>query len=156
MILDRLEYAGMYRSLGPRIAMALDYLSRTDFSKLATGRHEIDGDRVYAMVARNKLNPMSKIAWEAHRKYIDVQYIAEGIEQMGHATLLKDTAVAKEYVEKEDYALYETKGDMFLVKAGGFAIFAPHDIHAPGLAPTEADAGKEVLKVVVKCHVEGR
>jgi biofilm protein TabA len=157
MILDCLEYAGLYRPLTPRIAAALDYLSRTDFSKLPLGRHEIDGDRVYAMVSRNnKLKPISEAVWEAHQQYIDVQYVAEGIEQMGYAALRDGLPVKKAYDAKDDYALYDAKGDFFQVKAGSFAIFAPHDVHAPGLAAGSAEAAKEVLKIVVKCRVENR
>ena len=52
MILDRLENAGLYRPLGAKIALALDYLGRTDFSQVADGRYELDGDEVFSVVQR--------------------------------------------------------------------------------------------------------
>ena len=153
MILDRLQNAEMYKGLGKEIAAALDYLRRTDFSKLSEGRYDIDGDRVFAMVQRYQTKPTTKLAWEAHRRYIDVQYVAEGCERIGYATLSETTSVEKAYDSENDYVLYKATGDLFTVSAGSFAIFAPQDLHAPCLAVGGPETLAPVCKVVVKCRV---
>ena len=155
MILDRLENAAFYRSLSPRIAAALEYLRATDFSALADGRHEIDGDRLVAMVQRYRTKPLAKARWEAHRRYLDVQYVVEGDERIGYAPVLKDSPVAEPYDADKDVMFYAVQGDLLQVSAGSFAIFAPQDIHAPGLVGGAPPVVRDVLKVVMKCRLDG-
>ena len=153
MILDRLENAGFYRSLGAEIAMALDYLRRTDFSQIPDGRHELDGDRVFAIVQRYRPKPLTEAQWEAHRQYIDVQYVAAGAERMGYAPPANGSVVRRAYNSQDDYVLCDAEGDFFAVRAGSFAIFTPHDTHASGMAIDPPEVSTEVCKVVVKCRV---
>jgi YhcH/YjgK/YiaL family protein len=154
MILDRLENAGIYRPMGAEIALALDYLQRTDFSQMPIGRHEVDGDRVYAILQRYRPKPPAEAVWEAHRKYIDVQYVAAGVERMGYVPLGDGLSVRRVYDAEKDAILFDAEGQFFDLSAGGFAVFAPHDVHAPGLAADLPDNPAEVCKVVVKCRVE--
>ncbi len=149
MILDRLENAGMYRPLRPQIETALAYLAETDFHSVAPGRHDLDGDRLYAMVQHYATKPPAGARWEAHRRYLDVQYVVQGSERIGWSSLEKNTALETPYDAEKDVVFYRTSGDLLLLTAGMFAIFAPQDIHAPGLyaCPTEP---VDVLKVVVK------
>ena len=153
MILDRLENAGLYNALGVEIALALDYLRRTDFSQVPDGRYELDGDRVYAIVMRYRPKPVAEAVWEAHRQYLDVQYVASGAEHMGYAPLNGGLPARQAYDTQKDFILYDAKGDLFEVPAGAFAIFGPQDVHAPSLAITPEEAAAEVQKVVVKCRV---
>jgi YhcH/YjgK/YiaL family protein len=154
MILDRLENAGLYRPLGANVALALDYLRRTDFLQMPVGRHEVDGERVYAVVQRYRPKPAAQAVWEAHRKYIDVQYVAAAVERMGYAPLSGQLSVRQPYDAEKDAILFDAKGQLFELSAGGFAIFAPHDVHAPGLAIDSPEAAADVCKVVMKCRVE--
>jgi YhcH/YjgK/YiaL family protein len=156
MILDRLENADLYRGLGPGIAAALDYLRATDFSRVPLGRQELDGARLFAIVQRYRTKPLNEAGWEAHRRYLDVQYVVEGDERMGYAPLQAGLAVKQAYDPEKDIAFFETWGDLFEVPAGRFAIFAPQDVHAPGLVPGPEALPTEVLKVVVKVEFTSR
>jgi biofilm protein TabA len=153
MILDRLEHARMYRALAVDIARALDYLQQTDLRALADGRHELDGDRLFAMVQRYRPKPAGEAVWEAHRKYIDVQYIVEGCERMGYTYLRNELAVRQAYDPQKDFAFYDATGDLMEVPAGSFVIFWPHDVHAPGLTTDPPERSPQVCKVVVKCRI---
>jgi YhcH/YjgK/YiaL family protein len=153
MILDRLEHAMMYRSVGARVSAALNYLRRTDFSKLPEGRHELEGDRLFAVVRRYRTRAVQEARWEAHRHYLDVQYVVEGAERMGYAPLRDGLPVREPYNAATDLVFYDVRGDLFEVTAGGLAIFSPHDVHAPGLAAGEPPVVGDVLKVVVKCRL---
>jgi len=156
MILDRLENASMYRALGPAIAAALDYLHQTDFSQVPEGRYELDGDRLISIVHRYRTRLPAEAIWEAHRQYIDVQYLAQGMERIGCASLRDDVPVKTPYDAQKDAAFYDVLGDFFTLRAGEFAIFTPCDIHAPGLAVTPSEASAMVHKVVVKCRIAER
>jgi len=153
MILDRLENASWYRALGPEIASALEYLQKTDFSQVPDGRHELDGDRLFAVVQRYRTKPLAEAAWESHQKYVDVQYLVQGAERIGYAGLCDDVPVLRPYHAEKDVVFYDAKGDFLEVREGSFAVFAPHDIHAPGLCSALGDAPATVQKVVVKCRV---
>jgi YhcH/YjgK/YiaL family protein len=155
MILDRLEHASSYQQLSPLVVKALDFLRRTDLSKLPAGRNEIDGDQLYAMAQRYQPRNGSDKAmtWESHRKYIDIQYVVSGRERMGCIPLSKDLKVTRPYDDAGDAALYEHAPlNLFIVPAGYFALFSPQDVHAPGVAMDPAEG--EVLKIVMKVRVD--
>ncbi len=151
MIYDRLSNLKQYGPLPYGIPKAVDYLLRTDFTRVPEGRYELDGDRLVAIVQRYATRLLAEAEWEAHRRYADVQYILEGAERMGHALLHEGLAVKKPYDEHDDAALFDAHGSFFRVGTGEAAIFLPHDIHAPCLAVDEHVG--QVRKVVVKCRV---
>ncbi len=153
MIVDLLDHAMSYRAVGPRVSAALNWLRRTDLARLAEGRHELDGDRLFAMVARYQTKPLELARWEAHRRYLDVQCVVAGVERVGYAPLLPELPVAEPYDPLKDIVYYEGAGDLIHLRAGQFAIFGPQDVHAPGLAAGDPPTPGTVLKVVVKCRV---
>jgi YhcH/YjgK/YiaL family protein len=153
MILDRLENAALYRNLSENIVKALDYLAQTNFAEISVGRQTIDGDNVFALIQRYHPKALADAKWEAHRNYLDVQYVAQGVERIGYAPLSETLKIRQAYNSEKDVIFYETSGDLLEVRAGGFAIFAPTDIHAPCLAHETTQPDAEVLKVVVKCRV---
>lgn len=149
MIIDTLDNADLYRNLGPRFAKAFDFLRNTDLSTLPDGRNEIDGEEVFAMVVDGPTRRMADAAWEAHLNYHDIQFVTEGMEQMGFANV-EDLAVTKAYNADADAALYTGEGTMVPVPAGTFVVFAPQDGHMPSVAITEPT---RVRKIVVKVKV---
>jgi len=155
MIKDRLDNAAAYEKLGAGISRAMEFLRSTDCTTLAPGKYEIDDQRVFAVVQRYAPRPLAQAAWEAHHRYIDVQYLAEGAERIGVTPLTPGLKLAKPYDPHTDLIFYETNGDLLTFHAGEFGIFTPSDVHAPGLA-LDAPADGEVLKVVVKVRVDER
>jgi len=149
MIIDTLANAGLYGGMNSRLAAAFDYLRKNDFNPLADGRYDLDGDRLFALVQRYDSKPRDRGKWEAHRKYIDVQYIVQGIERMGYANV-KRLKVTQPYDEKGDCELFDGPGDFLTCPAGAFMVFAPADAHMPGLAVTKPEP---VIKVVVKVKI---
>lgn len=149
MVVDHLKNSNLYYGLGKEMEKALKYLQQTDFSKLGPGKYEIDGKNVFALVQQYQSKPIEEGKWESHRKYIDIQFISEGIENIGYA-FLDDMKVAQEYDEEKDFMLTEGKGSFLTLKSGAFAIFAPDDVHMPGIA---VDKPQPIKKVVVKVLV---
>jgi YhcH/YjgK/YiaL family protein len=150
MIIDRLEKASLYQGVHKRLAMAFDYLRKTELEKVEPGTQEIDGRKVYVMVQRYETKPMEKGRWEAHRKYIDVQYVHQGAERFGYANVLD--LKPGNYDEAKDFLSLEGegKGDFFLVRQGTFVILFPQDGHMPGMAvSTPQPVKKFVVKIAV-------
>lgn len=150
MILDTLDNAARYYVLGERIAVALKYLQHNDCTTLPVGKISIQGDQVFALVQDNTTKPRAQGVWEAHRKYIDVQFVAAGSEQMGYANI-KTLTVKQPYDEQSDVGFFDGPGSFVTVTAGSFTIFFPSDGHIPGSAIDERPAA--VRKVVVKVAV---
>jgi len=150
MIIDHIKNASTYQGLTGGIRKALDYLAQTDFSALAPGRYEIEGDRVYALVQHYNTRLREKGLWEAHRRYIDVQFVSSGIESMGYAPL-ETMTVTQPYAADKDCVLFSGNGDFVTATSGTFVIFFPQDVHMPCLA---CGAPQPMLKVVVKVAVD--
>jgi YhcH/YjgK/YiaL family protein len=152
MIIDNLSHTGSAGWLPARLRQALDYLRTTDLASVAIGRHDLDGDRLFALVQEYTTRTPNDCRWEAHRRYIDVQYVVRGVERMGYANIAQVREL-EAYDPARDVAFFEAGQDFVTVRAGTFTIFTPEDVHAPcGLA----DAPRTVRKVVIKAEIEGR
>ncbi len=149
MIIDRLANRTRLFHLSPRLARALDYLRATDVRSVPLGRHEIDGDRLFALVQEYTTRAADQCVWEAHRKYVDVQFVVAGVERMGYANI-GEMREREAYDPARDVALFEPGGEFVTIRAGTFAIFGPEDVHSPCHAAGEPSL---VRKVVVKAIV---
>ena len=147
MILDKLENADRYVSLHSAFAPAFEWLRAKAPGRLPPGRTEISGDRFYASVMCESGRGQAVAKLETHRRYIDIQYLAEGSDLMGWAHTgpgLKSLG----YDSAKDLEFYTDRPAVWIpVPAGHFAIFFPEDAHAP-MAGTEP-----MVKIVVKVAV---
>lgn len=149
MIIDVLENAQLYAGLHSRIELGLSFLKSNNFSEMEPGKYEIDGKNVFALVQAYQTKPKDAGVWESHRRYIDIQYVAEGMERIGYANL-KTLTPSQPYDKENDFELFKGHGDFLTVNAGTFAIFAPQDAHMPCIAIQEP---LQVKKVVIKVLV---
>jgi biofilm protein TabA len=147
MILDTLEHAGQYEALGTGIALGLAYVQTFD-PATPDGRYELDGDDLFALVQSYGTAPATEKRFEAHRRYVDIQYVAHGSERVLHARAA-GLEVQVPYSEAKDVELFvdPPASSSFLLQPGEFAIFFPWDAHKPGCM---AGGRSEVRKVVLK------
>lgn len=150
MILDALSNAGLYRSLGSRIAAGFDYLESADRS-LPVGRYPIDGDDVFALVQGYDTGPATEKRLETHRRYIDIQFVAAGTERIIYAPL-EGLEIDTDYNTENDISFYRdpAASSSLLLTPGHFAIFFPEDAHKPGCM---AGGRESITKILVKLRV---
>lgn len=148
MIFDRIENFENYRGLG-KVYTALKFLAETDFTKIPLGKYELDGDNIYYMVQKYNTDP-DKTVSEAHKKYIDIQYIVKGEEVIAVAPIQAEKKLT-EAKEEKDVWFYECNTKPVVINQGEFMVLYPSDLHLPGKAKNEP---AEVLKVVVKIKVD--
>lgn len=146
MIVDRLENSTLYHHLGPRITQAFNYLKGNNFTDWSAGTYEIDGENMFAMMNLYNSHDRRKSELEAHKKYIDVQFLAAGTELIGYAPL-KHQIPSTTYDETHDYMFFNEPCSYIRMETGMFAIFFPSDLHKPGIFDESPSA---VKKVVVK------
>jgi YhcH/YjgK/YiaL family protein len=149
MILDTIENVQLYADMHPTIVRALKYLRDTDFAALPNGRQEIAGNDIFSIVTDYTTKDMEDCRLEAHRKYIDIHFMAQGSEAIGYS-LFSSQEPATEYDEANDFILYCGAKNYLRLEEKTFAIFFPSDLHMPGLI---VDKPAKVRKVVVKVKV---
>ena len=137
MILDVLENAPRYLALNEGFAKAIEFLLRPDLKDLPVAKYELDGDRVYAMVSKDFGRKREDAQLETHEKYIDIQLVLAGTDDMGWKPKSMCNQPSGEYDQKADIA----------TKSGAFVIFFPEDAHMPLIS------SEQIHKVVVKVAV---
>jgi YhcH/YjgK/YiaL family protein len=148
MIIDQLSQVSLYFPLSQRFEKALRYLQETHISALPPGKYEIDGTDIYAAVQEFCTKPMEQGFWEAHRKYIDIHCVLEGVERIGYANI--DGLRAGEYDEEKDLWVFEGEGNFYTLVPGNFVVMMPQDAHMPGIALKDPEP---IKKLVVKIAV---
>jgi YhcH/YjgK/YiaL family protein len=151
MIIDTLLNAGLYKIANPGIEKAFEYLRNTDLENIAPGKYAVDGDDVFAIVNEFETKDKALCEVEAHRKYIDIQYVVKGVEMFGYTPLNGQVPVI-DYNADDDVAIYNEQVSYIKLEAGMFIIFFPSDLHQPEVRQYEPVV---VKKVVMKVRVSG-
>jgi biofilm protein TabA len=150
MIVDRVCNADLYIDIHPLFKEAFAFLNNPDIANIAEGEHQIKGRDVCARVEEYETRPAEEGLHEAHRKYIDIQFIAVGREYVGYSPLV-DQPVVTEYSEDRDIAFYDESSPSFVsLSTGMFAIFFPEDAHKPC---RYLESSAKVKKIVIKIAV---
>jgi YhcH/YjgK/YiaL family protein len=149
MIADRLDRAALYYNQSPRIKRALEWLQAADLNALPVGRVDLDGDNLFALVQEYDTKHMDDGIWEAHRQYLDVQYVVRGRERFGYVPV-EALTVTKPYDAEKDYLNGKAHGSFLYGATGMFFIVWPGDAHMPGM---QVDGPEPVRKIVVKARL---
>lgn len=152
MIVGSLQDLPLYRGLYQNLDTLIDWLADNDPAALDCGRHDIDGDRVYANVMEAVTRPESEAHYETHRRYMDLQIDVEGREAF--KVSLGPTTVVQPYDEESDFDLVDAPdgiaGDL---DRGCFAIFMAGEPHMPTLQFPD-DGERPVKKICFKILVD--
>ena len=114
MILDQLQNSALYLPLQRGFAEAFAFLNQPGLAQLPPGRHEIVGTQVYAMVAKAEGRPREAARLEGHRKYIDIQLVLSGVEEMGWRPHQTDGPVQTPYDDTKDTEFYPGQPDAWI------------------------------------------
>jgi biofilm protein TabA len=149
MISGHINQASEYFNLSPGIRLALEYLQRVDHEVSAPGRHDVDGNHVFALVSDYQTRSPEETFWEAHRRHVDVQFVHSGAERIGFGVL--DAFELDPYDVDRDLVVARGQSDQFIeLGPGEFAILFPQDVHMPGLT---GQAVRQVRKIVMKVRL---
>ena len=146
MIIDSIKNCDIYSQTDENLKKGFEFIKNYLKNPLEAGRYEIDGDKVYAMVQEYETKAPGK--FEAHKKYIDIQFLVSGRELMGYANV-SSLAPDTEYDAEKDFMLFEGKKGTteLILESGMFAVFYPEDGHMPGCM---VECPEKVVKIVVK------
>lgn len=149
MIYDNLSDLELYKGLSEDIYFGLTYLKQVNLDS-ANGVYQLT-PRVKAIVSEYETKKVNEYGFEAHKKFIDIQYVLKGEERVA-CIPIERLIGTKPYSEENDAAFYVTncQAQEMIIGNGYFAIFFPQDGHMPQLCVEEP---KMVKKVVVKVEI---
>lgn len=148
MVLDTLANADRYAALHPGLADAFQFLRRAGLDTLAPGRYPLQGDELFAIVSRVPARRREEAKLECHRRYIDVQFVIAGNDEMGWKPAAACHQPQAPFDQGKDIQFFNDAPDAWVaVPAGSFSLFFPEDAHAP--LAGEGMIHKVVMKVAV-------
>jgi YhcH/YjgK/YiaL family protein len=131
---------------------AFNFLKTNDLPALEVKKHVIDGDNLFVAVSEYNTKEAVDAKFEAHRKYIDIQYVVKGTEMIGIAPLASSDSITQPYDETKDIEFLKFSNETFHeATPGNFFVFFPEDGHMPGV---KSDSIAPVKKVVVKVRID--
>ena len=154
MVFDVLENAEQYYCFGRLYRKAFEFLKANDIMALDLGRHDIEGDDLYALIQEYDTRTVDECEMETHLQYIDIQYIAQGYEYIAYADQKKMRPAT--YIRKNipDTVLYEKEyNNKLFMEKGDIAIFFLNDAHMPR---RNALVPNTVRKVIIKLRANAR
>lgn len=137
----------------PVIQKAIDYLTSTEFNKLAAGQYPIQGEDIFARVIELTTRDKSDQLAEKHKQFFDIHYLLEGEETIGWSIQEEGLIPAEPYNPEYDAALFgDIAAEMPIrLTPGMYVVLFPEDIHRPGLTEHRP---APVRKVVVKMNTD--
>lgn len=149
MIVDSLDNIMFYEKLLPNLASGMEKVEELrKMDNPETGRYEFEGG--YLLLQKGETKPLEEGTFEGHRKFIDVQIILEGSEEVAWKPLKEVTSVIP-YDEAKDAERFEgTKEHVMYISAGMFYAAFPEDIHKP---VSHTSRKQSFTKMVVKLPV---
>ena len=101
------------------------------------------------LVQENTTKPAEGQLLEAHREFLDIQYILEGGETVGWAPV-ETLTPAGEFNTEKDAGMYTGNCDYMFIQPGYCYVVFPEDAHMPG---SHLDTPVDYKKIVVKLKV---
>lgn len=129
---------------------AFNYLKTNNLEMISIGRHELDGANLFVNVDEYTTRNEENSRFEAHREYIDIQYLVYGEEKIGIIDLGNTTEIIP-YDSLKDVTFLTAKQNNYRTASPDrFFVFFPGDAHRPCV---KTDENSKVRKVVVKIRI---
>jgi len=145
MICDVLQQLTRYRNVLPHFEAIHAFLNRKDLLELPLQRMDLVPG-IYAILSEYQTRPADELRWEAHRRYLDIQYLIWGEERIGYSSG-PDFQCIEPYDELKDIAFYTGHGYELPLGRDYFVILFPGEYHMPGIMTHSPEM---VRKVVIK------
>ena len=147
MIVTTIDKLTQYSEI-PYAQDIVDFLNDFKKSDMQPGRYDIHSDDLFAAVSRYDTQPNVERQFENHRKYIDLQIVFGGKEEIHWADTQSLTMVSEEFSKGGDIAFYVGESMGYVLLGGDqCAVLFEEDAHMPNVLHEKSE---NVLKVVFK------
>lgn len=151
MIIDRIGNWRKYFT-DEKLVTAFKFLESIH-DGIEDGERKLDGDKVFALIKSYKTLERAATMLEAHREYIDIQVVIQGMEILDWYPR-EGLEVLRPYNPDRDVEKLKTPaggGSALTLVPGLFALFHPWDAHAPGISLETCPMKVRKVVVKVKC-----
>lgn len=134
MWMTKLVFAEKYNFQSEDFHKAYQFLKRKDLAELKPGRYEIEGSRGFVLIQEYTTKNPQEALFEAHNKYLDIQYLIRGEEFFAIADRSAlNSLEAVPYDEEKDIVFYRDPQEVCwtTLKEGGMIVVGPEDAHKP-------------------------
>ena len=138
------------KTLYEKISEALDFIKNLDTANLTPGIHEVNDEFYYNYLEYEAKEPTNSI-YEAHKNYVDIQYIVAGQEQVD-VSFEEYMELNTPYDAEKDIMFFKNPQEHFtrVLGPGEYVIVLPHELHKPG---QKVGSDGNVKKIVGKVRV---
>lgn len=148
MIFSTISNSDRYAALHPLFPRAFEYIRNTDLKSLAPGVYHIAGDDLLVIIEHMPGRTRTEAKLECHRRYIDIQLVLEGVDEMGWKALADCHDPVSDFSAEKDIRFFnDAPATWVATPPGTFCIFFPDDAHAP-LVST-GNIRKAIFKIAV-------
>lgn len=148
MIFSTLSQSDRYAALHPLFPRAFEYIRNTDLHTLVPGVYPIIGDDLFAIMEHVPGRTRDDAKLECHRRYIDIQLVLTGLDEMGWRALSDCNNPVSDYSAERDIRFFNDAPDTWIATPPNhFCIFFPEDAHAPLVS--EGQVRKVIFKIAV-------
>ena len=91
----------------PHAKEVIDFIDGFKKTEMKTGRYDILGDELFAAVSRYDTEPREDRKFESHRKYIDIQIVLDGKEELDWAETSSLKMTDNGFERGDDIAFYD-------------------------------------------------
>ncbi len=152
MIKDKLKNAKNYYGISENLKNGFEWLKKQDLESIKPDKYYINDENIYANVQEYQTKETA--LYEAHRKYIDIQYMIRGNEVVG----VCDKEYCKTNIKYDPEADIEfmdccIEDPWQTLNEGEFIVLFPNDAHKPSITPDKTSSPNIVKKVVVKVAI---
>jgi YhcH/YjgK/YiaL family protein len=145
------ELAIKYFENRERWEKAFNFLKTNNLEKISVGRFELDGSNLFVNVDEYTTKNEEDSRFEAHKEYIDIQYLVYGEEKIGITPLINTKEIIPYDSIKDITFLYAEQNNYHVALPDRFFIFFPEDAHRPCVKTGE---NSKVRKIVIKIKIK--
>ncbi len=147
MIIEPLGQVPKYFPLHPLFEKAYEFCCIAERHGMPEGEFHIEGDRLIAIVSTGDREGGSHL--EAHRRYIDMQYIMSGTDCIGWRSTATCQDIVSAYSKEQDNIFFGDEPASWIeIQAGCCVLLFPNDAH---MSRYGERAGK---KIILKIGIE--
>jgi YhcH/YjgK/YiaL family protein len=145
--INKKKLANQFFKNRERWEKAFNFLKTNNLEKISIGRYELEGANLFVNVDEYTTKNEEDCRFEAHREYIDIQYLVYGEEKIGITTLGNTIEIIPYDSIKDITFLTAEQNNYRIASPDKFFVFFPEDAHQPCV---KTDENTKVRKVVVK------
>ncbi|SDF96747.1 YhcH/YjgK/YiaL family protein [Marvinbryantia formatexigens] len=149
MIYGNVEQKETWQFLEEKLTACFAYVKNHDMLHMQPGTYEINGRHFYVNVSEYTTTVRSERFWEAHRKYLDVHVMLQGIETIDLGFVWRMNP--GEYEPDKDFLPLDGQATATVtMREGDFLICMPQDAHMTAIMNEQP---QKIKKAIFKVQI---